>query len=662
MALIVGSPRTGMLSLGSGVPVRDEEAQMALGTARKGRAGRWWRVAATVALGSSALIAPAILHASPSKAAPVPVGHPGSGFLSNFDVTNDTGIACQGFEVQIEDVTQADAPYQYYGTYGHPTLSDMTFPDGHRGIRVVWLAQYAGGSWSASTPAGSMDHFGVYVTIPPGNQNLTWLCDSTGNGVAAPYGGTASGNGYTNNTITNPVPQVQSAIVATPAGEVAKQTIVNQAANPAPGLQQNAVWFYKHPQMSSIADPVLLRDLTPDFPAVAAMGPSQINDVMDLRDAGGTESAAQPMNHGDGGVIWVVDTYAYADPATGQPGPYDDAHTASCNEIPGDPNNCANFVGALMSTTVLEAQPANGGNRSPVNIAETTDGAASDVGGTVVSNDIAANAAANANPGNIDCGQGAAACTSVVDDGTGVDLSAVPAPGFAFAGWQVAGPGAASGVQGRAGTTCTTQTTCHISPSRRVNLTARFVRSFTVNQPAKATELVGGSSAKVTVTGTGFKAGATPSLSGTGVSVSGVSVKTTRAGVSTMKFTATATAGVSTSLRDVTITNPDTTAATCTGCVDVHALPSVVDRSPSSVSHPTSGKATTTVALAGSGFQVGMKAKTTAAGVSASIAAVTSDGSATMSITTTKAASPGEVIITLKNPDKGTTTLAITVT
>lgn len=52
------------------------------------------------------------------------------GTLSNFDVVNDTGGDCNGFEIELEGITSADIPYQFdYETYGPPRLIDSTIPD-----------------------------------------------------------------------------------------------------------------------------------------------------------------------------------------------------------------------------------------------------------------------------------------------------------------------------------------------------------------------------------------------------------------------------------------------------------------------------------------------------------------------------------------------------
>jgi len=52
------------------------------------------------------------------------------GTLSNFDVVNDTGGHCNGFEIELEGVTSAEVPYWFdYETYGKPRLLDSTIPD-----------------------------------------------------------------------------------------------------------------------------------------------------------------------------------------------------------------------------------------------------------------------------------------------------------------------------------------------------------------------------------------------------------------------------------------------------------------------------------------------------------------------------------------------------
>lgn len=46
------------------------------------------------------------------------------GSLSNFDVVNDTGGKCYGFEIELDDVVSTSITYTYdYNHYGRPTIS-----------------------------------------------------------------------------------------------------------------------------------------------------------------------------------------------------------------------------------------------------------------------------------------------------------------------------------------------------------------------------------------------------------------------------------------------------------------------------------------------------------------------------------------------------------
>jgi len=592
-----------------------------------------WRVLALLALVASLLVAPQILSGNRAAAAPVPVGHPGSAFLSNFDVINNTGVTCQGFDVQIEGITPADAPYQYYGTYGQPTITAATV-NGVAGIDVRWAAINAGpGVWSASSAPGAMEHFGVYVTTPPGNQHLSWLCEDPANpSQLIPTGGTAVGNGYTANTLTPPVPQVQSTVVPTATGEQVQQNIQN--GQPGNGAQ-DAVWYYRYAQ-SNPTDPQI-GALTPDNGlAVSAMSQSQINDALNLVNGGSAETATEPVSPGDASSVWVVQEYAYT-------GPYDDAHTPLCNETVGDPNNCANFVGPMLSTTVLDTQLANAGNRTPINVSENVGGTSNPNAGTVVSSDLSA---VNANPGNIQC---PGTCTSVVDTNSTETLTAAANPGYTFAGWS--------------GSCAGTTLTCTLSPSSlpagsAATVKANFTQSLQVTQPLKPALVWAGKTATVTVKGLGFAKTATPSFSGSGVSASAISVTNGLAG-STMKFTATAAPGAAAGLQDIIIHNPTGPTAICTACLKVGRLPQISSISPTIFKHGTSFAVTIT----GSDFQAGAKVAFSGGyiAIKTTPAKVVTPSSISFSVSVNALATLGTRVVTVTNPDSGKATTTITV-
>jgi hypothetical protein len=62
------------------------------------------------------------------------------GALSNFDVFNDTGGECHGFEIELDGVSAADVTYTFgapYERYGNPALVDFA-----GGVYVRYQSQY----------------------------------------------------------------------------------------------------------------------------------------------------------------------------------------------------------------------------------------------------------------------------------------------------------------------------------------------------------------------------------------------------------------------------------------------------------------------------------------------------------------------------------------
>src|ERR1700730_732403 len=60
------------------------------------------------------------------------------GALTNFDVLNDTGQDAHGFEIELDGITPAQAPYQFNWTrYGASTV--LTIPGG---VIVRWQSPY----------------------------------------------------------------------------------------------------------------------------------------------------------------------------------------------------------------------------------------------------------------------------------------------------------------------------------------------------------------------------------------------------------------------------------------------------------------------------------------------------------------------------------------
>jgi hypothetical protein len=74
------------------------------------------------------------------------------GSINNFDVVNDTGVPCHGFEIELDDITSAQITYTYdYNHYSTPIIStDFTDPI-HPKTFIRYEARYNNGGWSAYT-------------------------------------------------------------------------------------------------------------------------------------------------------------------------------------------------------------------------------------------------------------------------------------------------------------------------------------------------------------------------------------------------------------------------------------------------------------------------------------------------------------------------------
>jgi hypothetical protein len=75
------------------------------------------------------------------------------GSLNNFDVVNDTGGKCYGFEIELEDLRSVDITYTYdYNHYGTPRITEDNSVPGHPKVRVRYESKKnPDGSWAAFT-------------------------------------------------------------------------------------------------------------------------------------------------------------------------------------------------------------------------------------------------------------------------------------------------------------------------------------------------------------------------------------------------------------------------------------------------------------------------------------------------------------------------------
>lgn len=200
------------------------------------------------------------------------------GDLNNFDVFNDTGQECHGFEIELDDVRSTDITYTYdWNHYGPPMITEDNGDPAHPKVFVRYAASYASGAFSAFTavPAtapsptdGHMctdptvnfgcEHFGVGYYGTPSAVRYHWLIEdpfAPGTLIQGPAVNVATPNWtYYPPAPARPVAQVQAVILAPPPP-------------PAPASEfGDAVWVKSIVTTSHNNAPIELKDLVSDDP------------------------------------------------------------------------------------------------------------------------------------------------------------------------------------------------------------------------------------------------------------------------------------------------------------------------------------------------------------------------------------------------------------
>lgn len=189
------------------------------------------------------------------------------GFLGNFDVINDTGSTCYGFEIDLEGVHSTEVTDVFGGPgrgfptgrgydpatsverYGSPSVVEYNNGATY-GTKVTYSAIYDGMSWDFNTPSTSpgnfvtpgdncwtgggvgygpgtpCDHFGVGTSVTPTKTTYSWLHEST-------PGNLSNANGQV--TLPAPAWQVIPAPPPPPPGQPqAPPQVVAQIEAPEP--------------------------------------------------------------------------------------------------------------------------------------------------------------------------------------------------------------------------------------------------------------------------------------------------------------------------------------------------------------------------------------------------------------------------------------------
>ena len=278
------------------------------------------------------------------------------GDLNNFDVFNDTGQNCYGFEIELDDIHSTDITYTYdWNHYGPPTITEDNSDPAHPKVFVRYAAKYdpLTGSFTAFTsvpvvpPAPTLghqctdpsvnigcEHCGVGHYGVPTVVRYHWLVEdplSPGTLIRGPAVNVASPNW----TYYPPAPaqaaQVQAVVLAPPPP-------------PAPVYEfGDAVWVKAIVTTSHNNAPIALRDLVsddpndPNDPNWARGEPDEVEVEwqimqMDFNNPGGVNNdlvgGMEALPNGDEVVTRRYEFYKYV-------GPFDpETNEALCTKYP----------------------------------------------------------------------------------------------------------------------------------------------------------------------------------------------------------------------------------------------------------------------------------------------------------------------------------------
>src|ERR1044071_4978336 len=161
------------------------------------------------------------------------------GSINNFDVVNDTGVECHGFDIEIEDIHSQDITYTYnWNHYGTPRIAEDNSDPLHPRVLIRYAsARTTNGVWADYTaiPSGPItptdghqftnpsvnfggEHFGAGYYGAPTAVKYNWLIDG---GSGSPIHGppvcvSTPTFTYYPPAPAQPLPQVQAVIVPPP--------------------------------------------------------------------------------------------------------------------------------------------------------------------------------------------------------------------------------------------------------------------------------------------------------------------------------------------------------------------------------------------------------------------------------------------------------------
>jgi hypothetical protein len=234
------------------------------------------------------------------------------GSLGNFDISNDTGKVCHGFEVELDGLSPAQVPYWFSANrYGAPQVIPTA-----TGVVVRWAASYdaSSGAWSdrtvqhtvpwfpgqcyqwtgpATYESSGCEHFGAGSTANPTTARSHWLCeDEAQSGVLVPA--------YPPTAVPMPDYYVVPPVRVGEPPQVAAEIDAPEPAE-APELYGDAQWIRVF--VTQLPVEVTLDQLVADNPAVVPMNAGQLESdygiIQDEPAAGGNGRRKRHRNQGD---------------------------------------------------------------------------------------------------------------------------------------------------------------------------------------------------------------------------------------------------------------------------------------------------------------------------------------------------------------------------
>ncbi|MFO0945409.1 MAG: PEP-CTERM sorting domain-containing protein [Planctomycetota bacterium] len=277
------------------------------------------------------------------------------GTLSNFDVINDTGEICRGFEIELEGVNPSDIAF----TFGNPYIryGDPTFISTGTGTIVRYASTFGSGGWATGTPIPTGpfptgghacfypayggdpnyetlggEHFGIALNGNPSNTIYRWLLGDTG------------GNLYAAGTnVKIPAPIWNVAPPANPAAPAAVQAVIPALPKEAGELFGEAMWVKVF--VTEDPEPAELDHLVPGDPRVPdGSEPAEVEVEWFLLQAGKNgdeelDSGLNDLGEGNESVTRRYEFYKYT-------GPYDPEGEALIENPLDDPDAVGEFLGA----------------------------------------------------------------------------------------------------------------------------------------------------------------------------------------------------------------------------------------------------------------------------------------------------------------------------